>query len=334
MTEIHIGTAEATLVIAPPGAPTVLDDASGAEVLVLEVSGGHLTWNLLAAERIPAAVLDDADAAGDWLWAVYGERAAVAAADRRDGDHPAEPALPDLLGHAWRLAYAHWAARWWPASTIDGIAALDPYLLESEIAALTEQCDLLVDGADASVPDLGATVAAARQEDYALAASGGREGSGLTLARGVGGWDWANCPPGLVDASERAVSWEMSREFGATLVTVRAAAAPRLDAPVPPHLRPRAVLDADRPDALAAEIDLSLIGDTWIGAATVSTDSIATVDLRVPGVGSPEGRDDAGTRQRIREFAAARLDRAARDPGTGFDAPLSAEIAAATDTDF
>ncbi|MGW4364717.1 hypothetical protein ACWEKT_03645 [Nocardia takedensis] len=328
MTEVRVHRAAGVLVIAPAGAPTVLDGAPALGVLVLEVAGGHLSWELTGAQRLPAAVLDDPDAAADWLWALYGEAAALTVADLRPGPVDAEPARPELLSHAWRLAYAHWASRWWPASTIDGIAALDPDLLRADIAELTEACEQLVDGSDAETDPPAVTVAVGSRNDYALAAGGESSGAGLTVARGVGGWDWRRCPPGLLDASERAVSWEVTRETGATLVTVRAAAAPDVRAHVPIPLRPHAFLDS-------TEIALNLVGDTWIGESPIAAESVTRVEVRVPGVGWAVDGDETRTRRALRDFARRRLDRAADPDAGGFDAPLPAEIAAAaTDTDF
>ncbi|MET7771299.1 hypothetical protein [Nocardia sp. NPDC005366] len=357
MTEVSIRpVADGLFVIAPAGAPTVLDGAPNLDVLALEVGGGHLSWSLLDAEPIPAAVIDHPDHAQEWLWAVYGESVALAVADRRTLELPARPALPDLLAKAWRLAYAHWAARWWPASTIDGIAALDRRLLEEEIADLTEACDPIVDGADAAMPVIAARAVevSGRQDDYALAAGGDADGGALTLARGVGGWDWRGCPPGLVDASERAVSWEVTRDSGTTTVLVRAVAAPDLASGIPPHLRPRAIVGAagDGPSAAfpvgaadssgvsgttSTEIDLSLVGDTWVGRSSVAAGPVTEVGISVPGFGLPAltAPEDPEIRARIRDLAIARLARAADADDTAFDAPLLAEIAAAaTDSDF
>ncbi|MBH0778644.1 hypothetical protein [Nocardia bovistercoris] len=335
MARVRMAFGDGVSTIAPAGAPSVLDAECGVDVLVLEVLGGHLTWNLLSPQHLPAAVVDDLDAAGEWLWAVFGEQVAVAADERWTGDLDAESTLPELVTDARRLAYAHWAARWWPASVIDGIAALDPRLLESDIATLTERCELLVDGADAELPVLLPTTSVARQSDYALAA-GGEQADGLIVARGVGGWDWRGCPPGLVDASERSVSWEVVRESGTTLVTVRAAAAPEVGSPVPTHLRPRAALGVD--GSTRAEIDLTLVGDAWVGGGKVPMDTVGTVDIRVPGVGKTgvtAAADDATVRQHLRDLARVRLARAADTDATGFDTPLLAEIAAATsDEDF
>lgn len=329
--------------IAPPGAPSVLDPAPALDTLVLEVVGGHLSWSLLSGSRVPAAVLHDLDAAQDWLWAVYGEPVAVAAASVAPpaaGDGPpvtltAEPARPGILRAAWRLAYAHWAARWWPASTVDGIPALDQRLLDEEITTLTDDCDLLVDGADAQPPVHEPTPVpvTARAEDYALAAGAatGDPGGALTFGRGSGGWDWRRCPPGLLDASEHAVSWELTRAAGRTLVRVRAVAAPGLSGGVPVHLRPHARVDTGHE---TVDIALELVGDTWSGSADTDAETVSSVRVYVPGVG-PAIDDESGSvaRERIRAFARNRLHRAA--PAADDDRPLRAELAAAAeDTDF
>lgn len=198
MTTIRIQRAAGIVTLIPQGAtggqlsattgaqpaPTVLDDMPDLDVLVLEVIGGHLSWNLFAGQPLPAAVLDDPESAQDWLWAVYGEDVALAVADTAlahahadadaeatlgdadasadvdaDADADADamrhhmpsavPARPELVNALHRLAYAHWAARWWPASTVDGIPALDPDLLAAEITELTDACDTALDGADA-----------------------------------------------------------------------------------------------------------------------------------------------------------------------------------------
>ncbi|MEV4129735.1 hypothetical protein [Nocardia sp. NPDC049707] len=325
-------------IIAPEGAPTVLDAAAAIDVLVLEVVGGHLSWSLLAGQTIPAAVIDDVELAQDWLWAVYGERIAVATADAESGEPEftdvAEPAVPDLVAAAWRLGFAYWAARWWPASTIDGIAALDDRLLDQEITALRTQCEPLI-GDDESVDIPASVEVSARAADYALAAGGGadRPAGALSLARGTSGWDWRRCPPGLVDASERAVSWESTRSSGTTTVHVTAVAAPRLDAPAPTHLRPRALITTP---VGTAEAELDLVGDLWTGAVTTPSDTVSTVDIYVPGVGAPGAPELGGpeVRRQIRELATARLRRATR-ADEAVDAPLLAEIAAAaSDSDF
>ncbi|WP_069161362.1 hypothetical protein [Nocardia altamirensis] len=374
---VHIRRLDDDLVvIGPDGAPTVLDGVPAIDTLVLEVLGGHLSWGLLGDQRLPAAVLDDAEQAQEWIWAVFGEAVALAVDEGSTGEFPAAPALPELVANAWRLGYAHWASRWWPASIIEAIAPLDDRLLLDEIAALAEECEMLIDGADAPLwvdERQLAPEALGRAEDYALAAgpSTTPPPGALVLARGTGGWDWRRCPPGLLDASERAVSWDVLRVAGTTTVQVRAVAAPQLRGEVPPHLHPHALIHTAT-GAVTATMELN--GDTWRAtvAAPEGAESALSVEVSVPGVGrnavdiadplaateiatpdadsavaddaesaastgiqSPRAADEAELRRRVRELAAARLRRAAEAPGSTADLPLLAEIAAAdSESDF
>lgn len=352
--------------IVPVGHPAALHAAPGPDSMVLEVLGGHLLWSVLAGQELPAALIDEVDAAQEWVWALYGEDVALALDSVRpggpvavgdgapaagEGEPPAEvPAAPVLRStavSARRLAYAHWASRWWPASTLDGIAELDPALLDRDIALLTEECELVVDGADALAPLVAAHIETTlRASDYALAAGDeARPGSALVLARGTGGWDWRSCPPGLVDASESAVSWELVRDAGATSVAIAVAAHPGLPDAVPAHLRPWARIDTGRGEL---DTELRAADDTWIGESVLSAPaSTVQVAIHVPGFGPDSAAgpgaageptaDAAALRRRIRDFAAGRL-RAAAAPGiddSGPFAPLLAEIAAAAgDSDF
>lgn len=286
--------------IGPPGAPSVADADPGVDTAVLEVAGGHLTWCLTSGQRVPVATLHDLDTAQEWLWALYGAEVALAAdAYTEPVELPARPENPDLAAAVRRLAYAHWAARWWPASTVDDIAALDPALLDREIAELTEFCDSVVDGADATtvteveaesvVGDIGRDGrvrewTTPHADEYALAAGSNSTGSGaaLVLDRGTTGWDWRYCPPGVVDASERAVSWELSRAAGSTVVRVHAVAAPGLSADLPGHLRPRARI---RTPGGFADVALELSGDAWSGEADQPADSVRGIEIYTPGVG-------------------------------------------------
>ncbi|NKY45408.1 hypothetical protein [Nocardia cerradoensis] len=324
--------------VSPAGAPTVHDTTPGLDTLVLEVIGGHLSWSLLSGHTLPAAVLHDPDAAQEWLWAVYGEPVALAVADGRSGELVATPARDELSDAARQLGYAQWAAHWWPASTIDGIPALDPDLLARDIAALTESCDLCVDGADAlpwPVPPSEAV--APRRQDYALAAGPTDAGrTGLVLATGTSGWDWRRCPPGAVDASEFAVSWRLTRDSGNTSVEVRVAAAPHLDAGMPGHLWPHARVVTD---SAPTELALQLSGDTWVGGARVDAENVVRVDIYVPGVGPALYETSASAsenpygprqRQRIREFVIDRL----RSPQPSMPLLEAERTAAASDTDF
>ncbi|MQY27185.1 hypothetical protein [Nocardia aurantia] len=350
---------DGTVVVAPPAIAALAEGAAGPDTLVLAAAGAHLTWNLFSDNYIPAAVLDDPDLAQQWIWAVYGEEVALAVADF-DGVPRraiARPARPLLAAAARRLAYAHWAARWWPASAIDAIAALDDRLLATEITTLTGECEMLVDGADAldeADPDdefgtmrtvadagefgtmraladageFGTVPTLGRADDYALAVGAADVDAtardATVLARGVTGWDWYRCPPGILDASERAVSWEVVRADGATDVRVRAVAAPGLRGLVPEHLRPTAFGAAIPPTPLV------LSGDHWQGLAPlVDPAAPVTVTVRVPGMGPAESVPAEELRHRIRDFATTRLRRAAQAHDDPYDTPLLAEIAAA-----
>ncbi|MFJ2666144.1 hypothetical protein ACIO14_17520 [Nocardia fluminea] len=372
MTVVHLRRAEpGLLVIASERAPLVIDAAPGLDVLILEVVGGHLSWSLFDEDSVPAAVLDDVEAAQDWVWAVYGEEVAAAVADDRPGPLTAVPARPASAAALRRLAYAHWASRWWPASTLDGIPALDPRLLVEEIETLSEQCEMLVDGeidelsreldADASLgtadtsdgggtaPGMGGSSSEGdsapigrtlgRAEDYALAAGGADTSDGLIVARGSGGWNWRRCPPGILDAGENAVSWQVTRAAGVSTVRVSVVASPDCRGIVPEHLRPHAwVRPADAPPARTLSPDAEFTtplhrqGDAWTGSVRIpgTPESSPEITIFVPGVGPADPPEDESTaRNRIRRFARARLTES-----TG-DQRLTAETAAAeTDEDF
>ncbi|MFH8989608.1 hypothetical protein [Streptomyces sp. NPDC017940] len=119
---------------------------------VLDVAGAVLTWPVLGAPGPPSAQVHDAGRAQQWLWALYGERVALAVHERATGRAAGSPArvrvpadLTALAGDAARLALGHWTARWWPASYPDGIPVLAPDVLGVETAALTHRCQQLFD---------------------------------------------------------------------------------------------------------------------------------------------------------------------------------------------
>ncbi|MFJ3670533.1 hypothetical protein ACIPSE_29160 [Streptomyces sp. NPDC090106] len=110
---------------------------------VLDVAGAVLSWPVLGEPGLPVAEIHDVGRAQQWLWAVYGERVAAEVAAPTGEPVGAEPS--GLARAAGRLGYAHWAARWWPASFPDGIAVLRPGVLGLETAALTHRCQQLFD---------------------------------------------------------------------------------------------------------------------------------------------------------------------------------------------
>ncbi|WP_405988753.1 hypothetical protein [Streptomyces sp. NBC_00986] len=143
---IRVGTA------GPVGAP----DFTRA---VLDVAGAVLTWPVLGSPGLPMTEIHDAARAQQWLWAVYGERGAGAVhacvtGELADVRVPAD--LTPLAGRAARLGFGHWAARWWPASHLDGIPALQPDMLGLELAALTHECQQLFDDDDDQPDDSAA----------------------------------------------------------------------------------------------------------------------------------------------------------------------------------
>jgi hypothetical protein len=122
--------------------PTV---ASAPAVAVLELSGAVLAWTVDDPSGSARITFTDAPAA-EWLWRVVGEAGHVAvlsalgdgmAADGRVLDVAGVEPSPEALAPLRRLAVGHWLRRWWPASSRDGIVALDSAVLDGEIALLT-----------------------------------------------------------------------------------------------------------------------------------------------------------------------------------------------------
>ena len=155
--------------------------------------------------------------------------------------------LPGSVDPLRRLAFGHWMRRWWPASHRDGIPALDGALLDAEIALLTSAAqdffaddtfdsdvtgllaphsaafDELIGTGDPRVVELvrsaheltddvgvapAETAAAARRDDYALAAGAehSRRSTGA-IASGTSSVRWAGVPPAIFDAAEDTVDW-------------------------------------------------------------------------------------------------------------------------------
>jgi hypothetical protein len=260
--------------------------------------------------------------------------------------------LPGSLEPLRRLALGHWLRRWWPASQRDGIAALDGALLDAETAVLTAGAqDFFTDdtfdsdvvgllrphaaalsahlhGGDPRVIELVRTCAELaddvgvafgeadpvplRRDDYALAAGTdpGRNGSG-TIATGADSVNWGAVPPGIFDAAERTVGWRIDAADGFAKAVVRvelsgqglaSGIAVRLQSG---DLGGSGVLDADG-------VAVFPLGD---GQQQPVTESAAwDHDWRstAASVGA-DVRESPQTRERIRDFARARLRGPARD---------------------
>ncbi|MGW0946538.1 hypothetical protein ACWD4O_28895 [Streptomyces sp. NPDC002623] len=165
-TRIHVARgADGTIRVAANSPVLAHDevDAVGPDFArsVLDVAGAVLVWSVLGEPGPPVAEVHDVGRAQQWLWAVYGEptAAAVHACATEGGEVSPVPAdLGALANAAARLGFAHWAARWWPASYTDGIPVLEPDVLGLESAALTHRCQQLFDDfgdlPDDCVPEL------------------------------------------------------------------------------------------------------------------------------------------------------------------------------------
>lgn len=134
------------------GGPVATSDFTRA---VLDVTGAVLTWPVLGGAGLPTAEIHDVQRAQQWLWVVYGEQVAAAVHACAVGELASARVATEptaLASSAARLGFGHWAARWWPASHLDGIPTLQPDVLGLELAALTHTCQQLFD-ADDDQPD-------------------------------------------------------------------------------------------------------------------------------------------------------------------------------------
>ncbi|MUL45147.1 hypothetical protein FZI85_06120 [Mycobacterium sp. CBMA293] len=168
------------------------------EVAVLEVSGAVLAWTVHDPAQ-PVRITFTDLAAADWLWRVLGEAghvAVVAAVEAgRDVDLVDLVPQPEALAALRRLAIGHWLRRWWPTSARDGIIALDPALLDAEVALRTAALEdyFTQDTLDSDIADL---LAPHRQALAGAAASGDPRVLDLldtcvTLVDDVGLGDWS-----------------------------------------------------------------------------------------------------------------------------------------------
>ena len=329
-------------------------------VAVLEVSGAVLTWTI--DEEPGAAALTFTDVArADWLWRVLGEagHSAVAAAvygHQPEGAQTIEvdgvALLPGSVDQLRRLALGHWMRRWWPASHRDGIAALDPALLDAEIAVLTaaaqgffaddtfdsDVAELLaphtaalndlVRGGDPRVvelvrvaseltDDVGIVLAepvpvAPRRDDYALAAGADRgQRRAGEVAAGTSSLAWAAVPPAVFDAAESTIDWHLeASDAGATAIVGVEVSGSASPSGIGVRLRSgpfsgTGVLDG-RGQARFPVVDG--YGQPVTESAAWNHDwTPTTVAVGAPVEESPQ------TRQRVRDFARARLATPAGD---------------------
>jgi hypothetical protein len=258
---------------------------------------------------------------------------------------------PETLEPLRRLALGHWLRRWWPTSRRDGIAALDGALLDAEIAMLTAGAEEfftddtfdsdvaallrphtaalsaylqggdprvveLVRGCADLADDVGVAFAetddiAVDRDDYALAAGADRNGRAAnSIATGTDSVNWAAVPPGIFDAAEDTVQWRVEAAEGSAKAVVRVELSG---------------------SGLAAGIDVRLRSGDLRGAGVLDADGVATFEIldgqqpvaesaawdhdwrsTTVAIGA-DVEESPQTRERIREFARARLRAPAGD---------------------
>ncbi|MBA0046042.1 hypothetical protein [Mycobacteroides sp. LB1] len=325
-------------------------------VAVLEVSGAVLSWPVDDPSHPPVLAFTD-PARADWMWRILGEAGHVAVVEAlRDRDRTEVIELPSvsvLSGSAdslRRLALGHWLRRWWPASRRDGITALDPAVLDAELAVLTAAAEdyFTDDTLDADVvgllaphgaalgsyrdPRVDALVArcrdladelgvrwdsqgsgAARREDYALAAGLGDEPrSPGTIAAGGVTIAWSDVPPAIFDAAEHNLDWAVVTEDATVTVQVRAAVSgPDSAAGIPVSLRCGAFHGAGLLDAEGGAV-LPVLDADGRPAEEAQAWNADWSATRV-GVGGGGAAESSELRDRVRAFACARLATPAAD---------------------
>jgi hypothetical protein len=251
-----------------------------------------------------------------------------------------------------RLALGHWLRRWWPASHRDGIAALDAALLDAEtalvtaavqdfftddtldsdvaglirphtvalgslasegdprVAELVRACAELADDVGVAL-DAGRAVEPSqpgRRDDYALAAGSDLAQRGAAIARGVGSINWGAVPPGIFDAAEHTVDWRV--EASANAVVRAALSGTGSPAGIAVRLRSDKVIGTGVLDADGTAVFPLVDAQQHPMTETAAWDHdwrTTTVTIGADVQESPQ------TRQRIRDFARARLNRPPSD---------------------
>ena len=324
---------------------------------VLEVSGAVLAWTVDDPSTAAQITFTD-PARADWLWRVIGERGHSALAAAVDGHAPdatqsieltGVEELPGSVDRLRRLALGHWLRRWWPASQLDGIAALDGGLLDAEIAVLTAAAqDFFTDdsfdsdvasllrphaaalsahlqGGDPRVielvrkcaevaDDVGVAFGEAdrvplHRDDYALAAGPEVASHGWrAIATGADSVNWGAVPPGIFDAADNTVGWRIEAADGITKAVVRVAlSGAGLASGIAVRLRSdglggEGALDADG----AAAFPLVDTDNRPVTESAAWDHDWRSTAVAV-GVEVKQSVEAAQTRERIRDFARARL---------------------------
>lgn len=175
----------------------------------------------------------------------------------------------------------------------------------------------------AALDDSGAELSmpGKHQDDYALAAGAGTGARGATaIAAGVASINWSAVPPAIFDAAEDTVDWSVEAAGAAPVAVVRAAViGPDPAAGIGVRLRSGAISGAGVLDA-AGRTTLPLVNDQQPMTESAAWDHDWTATSVT--VGADVAGEARETRERVRRWARARLDR----PG---DDAFLAEILAA-----
>lgn len=203
---------ESGLWVTGPAEPA---QAASPLVAVLEVSGAVLSWIVddPAEDAATQITFTDQNRA-DWLWRVVGQSGHIAllsAVEAHEGTSEAPEItgiemVPGSLAPLRRLAIGHWLRRWWPASQRDGVAGLDPALLDVEVALLTvgAQDFFIDDTLDSDVTELLAPHAAALIAHFSTDDPRVRDlvraGAELAGEVGLDGIDWMELAAAVEDS--------------------------------------------------------------------------------------------------------------------------------------
>jgi hypothetical protein len=171
----------------------------------------------------------------------------------------------------------------------------------------------LDDSSMAAAPEL--VEPSGRRDDYALAAGAGDQPrAAVPIARGVASITWSSVPPATFDAGENTIDWSVEVAGAVAVAVVRAAViGPDPAAGVAVQLRSGAIggsgaLDAD------GRATLPLIdGQQRPVTESAAWDHDWSATSVIIGVPVPGGTETRETRERVRRWARARLDRPADD---------------------